>query len=51
MTGHLKLEFSISLCWLGGERKRMKAVDFLDMQKAYILKRGEGGMLAAEIWR
>jgi hypothetical protein len=32
-SDHLKLEFSTIICLLGEERKRMKAIDFLDMQK------------------
>lgn len=46
-----KLEFSVTLSWLGGEWKRMKASKSTDAQKAFILRQGEGGMPVAEICR
>lgn len=48
---HLQLEFSAPLSRLGEERKRMKASNFTDAQKAFILKQGEDGMPVAEICR
>jgi putative transposase len=47
----LKLEFSITLSWLGEERNRMTASNSSDMQKAFIIKQGEDGTPIAEICR
>ena len=37
------------LSWLGEARNRMKASNFSDAQKAFIIKQGEGGTPVAEI--
>jgi putative transposase len=47
----LKLEFFATLSWLGEERNRMKASNFSDAQKAFIIKQGEDGTPVAEICR
>jgi putative transposase len=47
----LKLEFSATLSWLGEERNRMKASNFSDAQKAFMIKQGEDGTPVAEICR
>ena len=47
----MKLEFSATLSWLGEERNRTKASNFLDAQKAFIIKQGEDGTPVAEICR
>jgi putative transposase len=47
----MKLEFSATLSWLGEERNRMKASNFSDAQKAFIIKQGEDGTPVAEICR
>jgi putative transposase len=45
------LEFSGAFSWLGKERKTMKASQFSDAQKAFILKQGDEGVSVAEICR
>jgi putative transposase len=47
----LKLEFFATLSWLGEERNRMKASNFSDAQKAFIIKQGEDGTPVVEICR
>lgn len=37
------MEFSATLSWPGEERNRMKASNFSDAQKAFIIKQGEHG--------
>jgi putative transposase len=39
------------LFWLGEERNRMKARNFSDAQKAFIIKQGDEGTPVAEICR
>ncbi|KQV77271.1 hypothetical protein ASC90_27365 [Rhizobium sp. Root1220] len=43
LLDHFWLEFSGAFSWLGKERKTMKASQFSDAQKAFILKQGDEG--------
>src|SRR5690606_5203575 len=45
------MEFSAVVSWLGEEWKTMKASQFSDAQKAFILKQGADGIPVAEICR
>ena len=47
----MRLEFSATLSWLREERNRMKASNFSDAQKAFIIKQGEDGTPVAELCR
>jgi putative transposase len=47
----LKLEFLAKPSWLGEERKRMKASNFSDAEKAFVIEQGEDGTSVLEICR